>query len=94
MAEYIKRDTVLQYLDCVAAADEMAMNITKAVVKRIPAEDVVEVRHGRWKKRPNTTGQVYCSECAMLEEITDNSFKSKYCPNCGADMRERRDNDE
>lgn len=53
-----------------------------------PTADVVEVKHGEWVKRPNTKGQVYCSECATLEEITDNSFKSNYCPNCGADMRD------
>lgn len=47
MDEYIKRSTVLNYLDCVAAADEMAMNIAKAAVKRIPAEDVVPVLKGQ-----------------------------------------------
>ena len=54
MAEYIKRSTVLCYLDGVATADEMAMNIARAAVKRIPAEDVVEV--------------VRCSECEHYHE--------------------------
>ena len=50
MAEYIKRSTVLYYLDGVATADEMAMNIARAAVKRIPAEDLAEVvRCGKCK---------------------------------------------
>lgn len=53
---------------------------------KAPAADVVEVVHGRWVKRPNTKGQVYCSECATLEKITDSNFRSKHCPNCGARM--------
>ena len=44
------------------------------------------VRHGRWVERPNTKGQVYCSECGTLEKTTDNNFKSMHCPHCGAKM--------
>ena len=56
-----------------------------------PTIDPATLRpHGRWVKRPNTKGQVYCSECASLETITDSSFKSNYCPNCGADMRKEK----
>ena len=87
MAEYIKRDTVLQYLDCVAAADEMAMNITKAVVKRIPAEDVVEV--------------VRCKDCKHENVHHAISDKCTWCDYWGIDpdfddfcsYGERRDND-
>ena len=83
MAEYIKRDTVLQYLDCVAAADEMAMNLTKAVMKRIPAEDVVEVRRGHWIVQNDGRTRFMCSEC----KAKNYDGSERYCPNCGANMK-------
>ena len=49
-------------------------------------QTVAPVRHGRWVERPNTKGQVYCSECGTLEKTTDNNFKSMHCPHCGAKM--------
>lgn len=49
-------------------------------------EDNCLPRHGRWVERPNTKGQVYCSECGTLEKTTDNNFKSMHCPHCGAKM--------
>lgn len=55
-----------------------AMDMAKAYLR--------PVRHGRWVDRPNTKGQVYCSECGTLEKITDNNFKSMHCPNCAAKM--------
>lgn len=55
--------------------------------KKVNSPDDVEiVRHGRWVERPNTKGQVYCSECGTLEKTTDNNFKSMHCPHCGAKM--------
>ena len=55
-----------------------AMDMAKAYLR--------PVRHGRWVERPNTKGQVYCSECGTLEKTTDNNFKSMHCPHCGAKM--------
>lgn len=55
-----------------------------------PREELVEyepVKHGRWIDRPGTKGQVYCSECRTLETSTDSNYKSRRCPNCGADMK-------
>ena len=49
-------------------------------------DDIAIARHGRWVARPNTKGEVYCSECGTLEKITDSNFKSTHCPNCGAKM--------
>lgn len=67
------------------------------IVKEQPTIEAEPVRHGRWIERPNTKGQVYCSECGTLEKITDNNFKSRRCPNCGAKMdlvEERHEPDE
>lgn len=41
---------------------------------------------GQWIDRPSVKGQVYCSECAMIEKVTDSNYKSRSCPNCGAKM--------
>lgn len=67
--------------------DEKATAILKAIRQIDDGKELGPVRHGRWVKRPNTKGQVYCSECGTLEEVTDNNFKSKHCPNCGAQMK-------
>ncbi len=88
-ASYMKnirseKPEMISYYEAIKTVDEMLSQPT------IEAEPVV---HGRWVKRPNTKGQVYCSECGTLEEITDNNFKSKRCPNCGAKMDGGADNE-
>lgn len=61
--------------------------------------DVAPVRRGKWLDFYNDYRTAECSVCAELYEVTfdgeSNSalfdcFKRfyKYCPNCGADMRE------
>ena len=48
--------------------------------------DFVPVKHGRWKYISFLT--VECSECKT--QIHDLEY-SNFCPNCGADMREREE---
>ena len=98
MAEYIEREAVHEILERYQTAPHIkqkthfskgmltAIRSCIELVDIVPAADVVPAVHGRWVKRANTKGQVYCSGCATLEEITDNNFKSTYCPNCGARM--------
>jgi Zn finger protein HypA/HybF involved in hydrogenase expression len=53
--------------------------------------DAVEVVHGRWAFRTaNHREYMKCSEC-LHSYTPDGTFC--YCPNCGADMRERKDNE-
>lgn len=60
---------------------------------RQPTMDAVEVVHGRWIKRTEVFGEIYCSECRTIEKTTDSNFKTPYCPWCGAKMDgERKDN--
>lgn len=60
-----------------------------------PADDVVEVKHGRWRKeRVSSTGcgsyGVYqCSICGAM--FPDIGYGYNYCPNCGAKMDEDED---
>ena len=49
--------------------------------------DYVEVKHGEWIHK---NGEMICSVCgeeALMDEVY---YKSPFCPDCGADMRERR----
>ena len=61
-------------------------------IEDAPTVDAVEVVHGRWEKAEDfdfisgeyvTTG-FNCDKCGCYYKK-----KSNYCPNCGADMREK-----
>lgn len=57
-----------------------------------PTIDAVPVKHGEWIVK----GQdIFCSVCGEESAYTwcGASKFSNYCPNCGADMRERKDDD-
>lgn len=55
-------------------------------IKSIPAADVAPVRHGRWKRRGKNLGE--CSECGEVVAV-----RHRYCPNCGARMDVRMEED-
>ncbi len=58
------------------------------IINSIPTADVVEVRHGEWKKSSPYNRFMNCSVCGFGQDHT--TFK--YCPNCGAKMDgERRE---
>ena len=68
------------------------------VLENATTIDAVEVVHGRWIS--SGCGFDCCSECRKV--YTDGYFTAmgikpreqfNYCPNCGADMRERECND-
>ena len=72
------------------------LQLAVEIAMRLKPVDAVEVVHGRWVKK--TADYVYyyaCSECGepVLKSQWGHDFFSNYCPNCGADMRERKDND-
>lgn len=53
-----------------------------------PTADVVERKRGKWKLG-------YCSECGYYwGKDAPIANVPNFCPNCGADMRERRDDDD
>lgn len=71
-------------------------------VKNLPAADVVERKKGEWlagNGNPRTFGRLraMCGRCgafALYEMVNVGSFKeqtSNFCPNCGADMRDMRE---
>lgn len=70
-------------------------------VKAQPTVDAEPVVHGHWVSLTECANAgVYCSVCNKKVYKEDyawcnrkNKLRSNYCPNCGADMRERKDND-
>ena len=56
-----------------------------------PSEDVEPVRHGHWKVvNDSYGGKAYICECSECEDTVwvykDSDRKWNYCPNCGARM--------
>lgn len=101
MTEYIDREALLKAISKVGGSPLSEWD-TAGVVSLVvnqPAADVAPVRRGKWLDFYNDYRTAECSVCAELYEVTfdreSNSalfdcFKRfyKYCPNCGADMRE------
>ena len=93
MAEYIKRETVINHLDaCMDTIWKPEIAALKCFVEGIPAADVAPVRHGKWvhSRYENCSEQfemVKCSCCGR--EAYAMAFYVRggnYCPNCGAKM--------
>ncbi len=87
MAKYIEVEAALE----TAKKSHLYFDI-KPIINSIPAADVRPVVRGEWKPRDLTWGRsyYYCSAC---EETVDMPTAMgipmfRYCPNCGADMRE------
>ncbi len=87
MAEYIEREAAQNVAERYGCTNGATLGIHSGLADRIaseiealPAADVAPVRHGKWIKRKCWDFHV-CSECSF------ETSPSKYCPNCGADMR-------
>lgn len=82
--------------------NEFASGVRKVMnaIRRLPTVDAVEVKHGQWEEHDrsgiNIKGFMVCSVCNVMIPTADNDYyclpRLNYCPNCGADMRERKDN--
>ena len=115
MAEYIKRETLVEWLR--NESDKYRMKDVAPVgwtliglineLHKIPAADVVprenyesmeqtvfkltealaERKHGKWiPHETDFVAEIFCSNChAFYWKYMDDY---KFCPNCGADMRE------
>lgn len=77
--EYIERGALKQKK--VYSLERHEYVVPVAEIYWIPATDVVEVRHGEWKKRGN---EKKCSVCDFI--YYSNNDEWTYCPNCGARM--------
>ena len=100
MAEYIERDKVLEEIDDMISniaftspyqreieAIVVGMERTRDRVEDAPAADVAPVRRGEWLLRHVGHGHYWeCSACHTNPCIYVTK-DTKFCPNCGADMR-------
>ncbi len=84
MDEYIKRKDVI---DLITRRYENPEICTQEI-NSIPAADVAPVVHGRWvhdgRRIKSGIDWCHCSECGKSDNFC---ARTKYCPNCGADMR-------
>lgn len=62
-------------------------------IDKMPSADVAEVKHGEWinKRTMVHDGEFYCSACDFVLDTFMQAVFYNYCPNCGADMRERKE---
>ena len=97
MADYIRRDFVLQVINTVNRLDGFAGYADYCSlfdeIESAPASDVQLIKHGHWIEDGNCFH--YCSECLenTIRDIDSygcecGEFLTDFCPNCGADMRE------
>lgn len=89
MTEYIKREDVIALAWDVTYKDEWHMHRRDTVVSvsdiaEIPSADVVERKKGEWFDRGSLSCR--CSNCGCKA-----NKEYSFCPNCGADMRGRKD---
>ena len=82
MSVYISRDAAIKSVKK-HSGDE---NAIIASIVCIPAADAREVKRGKWKLEEEDFYSIFiCSECG------DTCYWSaNFCPNCGADMREKQ----
>ena len=92
MAEYIEREALIERLKFKRDTDTdvyknkyRGLESAIAQVKKAPAADVVEVKHGRWNIKYPLRECGCCGE--IYTELGGNGGKAwNYCPNCGARM--------
>lgn len=86
MPKYIDADALLKKFnidDMETVNGCVPILIARETIERAPAADVAPVVHGRWIE--DDTGIMhYCSECHKYNGST--TYMPKYCPNCGALM--------
>lgn len=83
MAKYV--DVEKEFCDYCGDRDRCGSPDFFCNVKSMVAADVAPVVHGRWIVDEN--GVTYCGRCRIID---DYASVHNFCPNCGADMRERR----
>ena len=85
MAEYIKKEYAIDaVLDVYYDTPDIDLSDEKfeAAIRKIQADDVAPVRHGRWLCVDTDTEQFFlCNRCKKKEY-----WESNYCPNCGCKM--------
>ena len=79
MAEYIEREAAIQ------AVEKTLWQYQQSVIeiRKVPAADVIPVRHGRWIAPFLSGGGSICAECSYCHKIR---IIDDYCSACGTIM--------
>lgn len=86
MTEYIDRKELLENLN--KFAPEHYSSLVDTLIKKQPAADVVEVKHGEWEENRYAFCNV-CPECGTIVDRSAIKWQSgelNFCPNCGVKM--------
>ena len=89
MADYIRRDIVLQIINTVHETGGFAGYADYCTlfdeIDTMPAADVQPVKRGEWEKK-SSVGVFRCSLCHHIFMLgADEIDEYHFCPNCGAD---------
>lgn len=92
MTEYIKREYAVDAVaDVYYNTPDINLSCEKfeAAILKIQADDVAPVRHGRWEEASDGDG-IVCPFCRTdFCTIIYDTEHFNYCPNCGAKMDEK-----
>ena len=93
MAEYIEREAAIEKTEafCDVFVTKWTDEKVLAWIKNLPAADVAPVVHGEWRWAED--GHCKCTVCGQYATVKRVVIKTNFCPNCGADMRERKGDD-
>ena len=105
MSDLISRQAAIDALEKIDCSDGVGLSALKCeviddAVTNIKALSTAEPKTGRWVKAtgmmpPEFHGHHICSECCnfanMEPPFGNREGLSKFCPNCGADMRGEQD---
>lgn len=85
MARYINVDLteaeIADKIQKISANSDVFIAVRK-ILDEFPAEDVQEVKHGKWKQnKGDSAKRFYCTTCF---EYGNTNYQ--YCPYCGAKM--------
>lgn len=97
MARYIDADALLERMKRDPLFTLVEKYGVSGVIEAEPTADVAEVKHGKWiytMEILERGGHISASKCSVCKKLIFPHSKPNYCPNCGADMRERRDDGE
>lgn len=88
MNDYVEREAVLKIVERRVDFSEKTKHAFQELMS-LPSADVAPVRRGRWEP-----GNQICPVCRRdkfegLDADIWSDWQPPFCPNCGADMRER-----
>ena len=94
MSDYIKREVAIEQIKKEWAKLPLSKTtgfaILMRVLRKLPAADVIEQKHGKWIEDGYYDEPYVCSICGepapVKEEGSHDHVCTKYCYNCGARM--------